>query len=254
MKKLSQSIPILLLAVLAPVFLASCGKDNFDKIPKTGFVQTYKHNTKGRTPFLSYWEHGDVSEWNDRVAGKHGEKQLLYVKDINISHLQTNPDTAEKQKDLNELRGYFKKSLLTHLKKAEKTNPHFALVDKPSEKAYTLEIAITSIAPTNIKANVVGMGLGALQSGSDIITKKLARKHGEISIEGKLWDDKGKLVAEMADYEEDHPSVLGLDFKNFKKYAHHKQNIDIWSKQIAEIFTTSSDNKIKERKFFLNPF
>lgn len=251
--RLAKLIPVLLISLLVTIFLSSCSQNNFDKIPKTGFTTTYKHDKDNRTPFLSFWENGNAKEWNERVSGVNGKKQLLYVKDINVSYMQEKPKTAQEAKDLEELRTYFKKSLVSHLKEAEKKNSNFILSERKVPVSYTLEIAITSITPTNIKANVLSSALNSVKSATGTLFSKIS-KQGHISIAGKLWDNNGVLVAEMADYEEDHPAVIGVDLKNFKKYAHHKQNIDVWNDEISSIFTAPSEKKIKGKKFFLNPF
>lgn len=251
-KKTIHLLLLITMTCLAPLAMTSCS-DNYDKIPHTGFIRNYQHDKDNRTPFLSYWAKGNEKEWNDRVAGVKGKKQVLYVKDINVSYMEKAPQNEKQQKDLDNLRTYFKNSLVTHLTKAESKGLNFKIQNKPTCDAYILEIAITSITPTNIKGNLLSLGVGTIQRGADILSDKIIPK-GHISIAGKLWDNKGKLIAEIADYEEDHGSLLGLDVKNFSRYAHHRKNIDNWCDEFTTALSSPTNTKIKKQKIFLNPF
>ncbi len=71
---------------------------------------------------------------------------------------------------------------------------------------------------------------------------------------GRLRDAKGRIVSEFADYEDDHPSILGVDFKDFAKYSHHKHTIDEWVREVAEVYSTVYGTKTSKSMFTINPF
>ncbi len=239
---------------MSVTLLPSCSKkDNFDQIPRTGFIQHYQHDEDKQTPFLSYWVDGNTREWNDRVQGKHGKKQVLYIKDININFMNAKPETAAEKKDLDKLRQYFRDSLSKNIRQALKNDYNFIPKSTPSPDAYTLEIAITSITPTHAVTNMLLSGINELKAGVSTIGGQLVKK-GHISIAAKLADEKGRTIAEMADYREDHSALL-FDLKDFTRYKHHERHIDEWSKEITETLTHPADYKVEApKKFTLNPF
>jgi hypothetical protein len=241
----------LLLLVAAAFLLASCAHDDFDKIPRTAFIQHYVHDEDNRTPFLSYWENGNTKEWNARVEGSHGKKQVLYVKDINTAYLTPQPKDDNEKKDLESLKVYFRTSLNKHLQAATKQSSSFIVSPKQTHDAYTLEVAITSITPSKPVGNALASGLGNIKPGLGL-TQKLVPK-GKISVAAKLKDNHGKIIAEMADYNEDKSSIL-IDFKDFTRYGHHKSEIDQWCREFTDALTHPADHKIKRRPFWLNPF
>ncbi len=235
--------------------LVSCSSStNFDKIPQTRFITHYQENENGRVPFLSYWEHGSAKEWDERVEGLAGKKQILYIKDINIDYINPKPTTTHAQKDLEDLRIYFRRALYENIKKAVKVDRNFIPEIHPSRNAYTLEIAITSITPTAAAVNFIMAGVDNLTPVPASAVGKFIREKGHIAIAAKLTDNHGRVIAEMADYREDH-SALFIDFKDFTRYRHHKKHIDDWAKEITILVTHPAEYRLAPpSRFSINPF
>ncbi|WPX41746.1 hypothetical protein QET93_006525 [Akkermansia sp. N21116] len=254
MKKLTAFPAALFPAVMVMSFLPSCSKnDNFDKIPRTGFITHYQYDKKNRTPFLSFWADGNAHEWNDRVQGKHEKKQILYIKDININWMDVKPKSDEEKRDLDKLRQYFRDSLRKNISQAAHNERNFIPKATSSPNAYTLEIAITSITPTPAVANLLLNGVNELKSGVGTIGEQLVKK-GHIAMAAKLTNTHGRIIAEVADYREDHSALL-IDLKDYTRYKHHERHIDEWSQEITLILTHPSNYKVDPpRKFTLNPF
>lgn len=71
---------------------------------------------------------------------------------------------------------------------------------------------------------------------------------------GRLRDESGRIVSEFADYEEDHSSLLGVDTKDFRKYAHHQRTIDEWAREITDVYSSTYGHWTQKRMICLNPF
>lgn len=254
MKHFSPFSVIFLTVFATLLLLPSCSKhDNFDKIPHTGFITHYQHSENNRTPFLSYWAHGNAEVWDNRVQGKKGQKQVLYIKDINIGYMDAKSSKNSAKKDLDTLRDYFRESLRKNILTSVQGERNFIPQAHPSANAYTLEIAIISITPTHATANLLLSSVNNIKSGIGTVGGQLLEK-GHIAIAAKLSDEKGRVIAEMADYREDHSALL-IDLKDFTRYKHHEKHIDEWCKEITLLITHPSNYKVDPpRKFTLNPF
>ena len=130
-------------------------------------------------------------------------------------------------------------------------NPHFEMVPPGTKGAYTLELAIISITPTNARAGIFVTALSGIKGGG--LVKRFIKK-GHIAMAGRLRDESGRIVSEFADYEEDHSSLLGVDTKDFKKYAHHQRTIDEWAREITDGYSSTYGHWTQKRMICLNPF
>lgn len=117
--------------------------------------------------------------------------------------------------------------------------------------AYTLELAIISITPTNARAGIFVTALSGIKGGG--LVKRFIKK-GHIAMAGRLRDESGRIVSEFADYEEDHSSLLGVDTKDFRKYAHHQRTIDEWAREITDVYSSTYGHWTQKRMICLNPF
>ena len=79
-------------------------------------------------------------------------------------------------------------------------------------------------------------------------------KKGHIAMAGRLRDEDGRIVSEFADYEEDHSALLGVDTKDFKKYAHHQRTIDEWAREITDVYSSTYGHWTQKRMISFNPF
>lgn len=238
-------------------FLLLCGmavvacSNNFKKVPQTGFVVHHVKNTSSNVPFDAYWNGPDEKVWNDRVNGVNGGKVLMAVIPVNTVHMDARPDTEEGLQALHNLADYFQKSVTASMAKEVAKNPNFDMAPPGTKGAYTLELAIISITPTNAKAGIFVTALSGVKGGG--LAKRFIKK-GHIAMAGRLRDENGRVVSEFADYEEDHSSILGVDTKDFKKYAHHKNTLDEWAREITDVYSTTYGHKTKKCMMTLNPF
>lgn len=235
------------------MIVACSGDKSFKSLPQTGFITHYEQSDKSRMSFDSYWDISDNKDWNERVEGSKGKSQEVHIKPVTTKYLADYPQEKDKAEDVEELRQYFDKKIKEKLVKLDKMDNTFHLVDKPTRNSYTVEIALLSIAPTNITANSAGAVAGTLARGAGSVLTNVS-PIGHISMGARFKDPRGKLVAEVADFEKDESAVISyvlVDIKDFQYYAHHKRHIDIWCDQFAEIFTTTHEHKVKRPWFNL---
>lgn len=241
---------LMALVVLGGMAVMSCS-NNFKHVPKTGFVTHQIKNGDSHIPFDAYWNAEDKKTWNDKVNGVDGKKVLMAVVPVDTVHMDVRPDTAEGFDALRGLAEYFQKSVTASMEKEVAKNPNFDMVPVGTKGAYTLELAIISITPTNAKAGIFVTALSGIKGGG--LVKRFIKK-GHIAMAGRLRDENGRIVSEFADYEEDHSSLLGVDTKDFKKYAHHQHTIDEWSREITDVYSSTYGHKTSKRMISLNPF
>lgn len=244
MKHRSLSILFILLTSLCGVLLlASCGKRHFDKIPQTAFIKHYQNNDSELKPFLSIWV-DPKRLGRDEAAIIRNKSLRLYIKPVTLKYLVATPHTERHKTRIEELREYFDDMLLTEFQKREQENPILKLVPRSGPSTYTLEVAITSVRPTPVRTHVLSQGLGFVRKGAGILIEQFDPK-GSISMEAKFTNPSGRVIAELADYHEDRSAIIGFDIKDFEKFAHHRRNIKIWSRELAESFTSPKDAKVK---------
>jgi hypothetical protein len=243
-----------LLLLSSLLFLGvSCSESHFREVPQTGYIAHYEKNNDSKIPFDSYWNADDQKEWDARINGEHGQKHLICIADIDTSHMDVQPVTDPGKAALQNLAKYFQEKMIAHFETQKKYSPNLYFVPKGTRNAYTLEIAITSITPTNPGVGMVVTALSTVKSGGGILVKRFI-KNGHIAMAGRLRDPRGRIVSEFADFEPDHDSILGLDVKNFGKYAHHKDTIDEWAREIAEVYSTAYGTKTRKKMMRISPF
>ena len=180
-----------------------------------------------------------------------GKKVLMAVVPVDTVHMDVRPDTADGFDALHRLAEYFRKSVTASMEKEVAENPHFEMVPPGTRGAYTLELAIISITPTNAKAGIFVTALSGIKGGG--LVKRFIKK-GHIAMAGRLRDEDGRIVSEFADYEEDHSALLGVDTKDFKKYAHHQRTIDEWAREITDVYSSTYGHWTQKRMISFNPF
>ena len=241
---------LMALVLLGCMAVVSCS-NNFKHVPQTGFITHQVKNKDSHIPFDAYWNADDKKIWNDRVNGVDGKKVLMAVVPVDTVHMDVRPDTAEGFDALRSLAEYFQQSVATSMEKEVAENPHFEMVPPGTKGAYTLELAIISITPTNARAGIFVTALSGIKGGG--LVKRFIKK-GHIAMAGRLRDESGRIVSEFADYEEDHSSLLGVDTKDFKKYAHHQRTIDEWAREITDVYSSTYGHWTQKRMICLNPF
>ncbi len=248
--KLIHLLSALILALFC--FCTVSCSNNFDKLPPSSFITHYVDNNSSRIPFDSYWNvSDDEAVWDEQVNGINGKKLRIAIASVDITHMYAQPETTEDQVGLENLAKYFRDVIVKHMSENTAKNPNFQLVPENTKGAYHLEMAITSIVPTPTELAPIRTALVAVEGGSLI---KMMFPKGHISMAGRLRDGRGRIVSEFADFEEDHPSILGIDFKDFAKYAHHKHTIDEWAREVAEVYSTAYGAKTSKSMYTINPF
>lgn len=237
------------LLVAGSLSVISCS--NYSSVPKTGFVAHHAKNTDSTVPFDVYWDNGDSATWNARVNGANGNRQLIALAPVDLNHMDAKPDSIVDCRELMQLASYFQKSVKTHFDQTSARNPHVAMVNPGTKGAYTLELAIISIRPTNTRMGLVVTALSAVKWGG---LAKSAVKKGHIAIAARMRDEQGRVISELADYEEDHSSILGVDAKNFEKYGHHKHTLNEWAREMADVYSSPFDHKTRKRMMTISPF
>lgn len=241
---------LITLVLLGGMAVVACS-NNFKHVPQTGFVEHHVKNEDSHIPFDAYWNAPDDKIWNDRVNGVNGKKVMMAVVPVDTVHMDVRPESSEGFDALRNLAAYFQKSVKDSMEKEVAKNPNFDMVPVGTRGAYTLELAIISITPTNARAGIFVTALSGIKGGG--LVKRFIKK-GHIAMAGRLRDENGRIVSEFADYEEDHSSLLGVDAKDFKKYAHHQRTIDEWSREITDVYSSTYGHKTPKRMISINPF
>lgn len=156
------SASLMALVLLGCMAVVSCS-NNFKHVPQTGFIAHQVKNKDSHIPFDAYWNADDKKIWNDRVNGVDGKKVLMAVVPVDTAHMDVRPDTAEGFDALRSLAEYFQKSVATRMEKEVAENPHFEMVPPGTRGAYTLELAIISITPTNARAGIFVTALSGIK-------------------------------------------------------------------------------------------
>ncbi|MCC8147665.1 hypothetical protein [Akkermansia sp.] len=243
-------VSLMALVLLGGMALVSCS-NNFKHVPQTGFMTHCVKNGDSHIPFDAYWNAPDEKVWNDKVNGVNGQKIRMAVVPVDTGHMDVRPDTSEGFAALHDLAEYFQKKVTASMEKEVAKNPHFDMVPPGTKGAYTMELAIISITPTNAKAGILVTALSGIKGGG--LAKRFIKK-GHIAMAGRVRDEKGRIVSEFADYEEDHSSMLGVDTKDFRKYAHHQHTIDEWAREITDVYSTTYGHRTSKLMMCLNPF
>lgn len=237
--------------------LISCQQTSpFQQIPRNGFITHFEESDGSRMPFVSYWDISDNEDWNERVQGLKNKSQAVYVKPISLKYFEADATLNAHSPEVIRLRDYYQKKLMEELKRQDASANTFHLVDTPTRDAYTVEIALLSASPTRIINNVASTAAGfAIRGGGFLVSQ--AKDKGTLSMGIRFYNPQGKLVAETADFEYGKRSIPGMilaDSKDFRPYVYHQRIIDEWVKEIATVFTTIHEYRIKRPWYSLNPF
>lgn len=249
MRRVLPITSCIIFILLGTFAFSSCSSKKIDKIPHTAFISHYEKNETKEKPFLSFWTDKKLIEKTIQQKKADNSGLLLYIKPVTLDFLVKTEDTKEYAKDIAELQSYFDSSLAKAFAKREKSVPSFKFVNKPAKGAWTLEVAITSINPTPTKGNVLGQALGAVKGAAGLVVGQI-KKTGYITMAAKFLSPEGKRLAELADYQEDHSTIYGIDLKDFSHFSHHKKTIEVWSRELAESFTSPAGTKVKGAPLF----
>lgn len=254
-------------ALMFSILCCGCAVTNLFKAgeaPDSGFLPNAKALNKmpERSPFNRSWVVADTARY-DQLKLKYGK---VFIAPINLELLKKQIDSgsgSEKSKqirfeEIKELSNYFDARLKLDLKGYKSRPitvipgtaiPNTAIPDKQLE-AFSLELALVEVKPTNPAVNVLGTAAGVFVPGGGLI-KTFGT--GSIAFEGAIKDaGSGELFEQFKDRESDKQSPFTI--KDFERYAHLRVIIDDWSKQIVETLVNPSNHKVDAAlPFSINP-
>lgn len=243
------------------VGVSSCSHADFSKIPNSSFFKHLEKSPYSSTPMAAYWDDMDDNEWDDRVHGRNGKSQLVYLKPVTLDYFTPRPKDAALATRIEHLRDYFNQKLTAEFQRLHNDpNNHLTLVTKPGKGVYTLEIAILSVKSTNVAKNALMQAPGFFVTGGTAAASAVLGSKddtGYISFGARMFNDRGKLICETGDFEYGMQSVmghLGFDTKDFRPYAYQRQTIDFWVEQIGQLMTTDSKTPVSKPTISFNPF
>ncbi len=220
-------------------------------VPKTPFVTRHVENEDSDIPFEIYWNGIDKKVWNARVKGENGQKMAIYpAPKVNVEYLSPAPKSEEEKRELNEIAAYFHAQVVKRLQKKAKEQSSFIVATKKGKGVYTLELAVLALTPTNTEAGWFLTAMSAVKAGG--LVRHLMDK-GNIVVAGRLKDERGHVISEFADAEEDKASLLGIDLKDFQKYGYHKKSIDELAREIVEVYSLPVGTYVMKILPILNP-
>lgn len=247
---------VLVMSAMVSLLFSSCASTDFNRIPRTSFIQHYEEINHPRSPFISAWDCQTDAEWNASV----NNKRHLYISPVTLQHFQTASQTAADRKQIEELRAYFDTRLREEMAKAVKKHPNLILVDKPTAGAWQLDVALLSARPVSVAKNALVTGAAQAVGGGFIWDRVLSTKEeskGYVSMAARVTNGQGKRVTEVADFEYGMGSLTGMvlaDTKDFRPFAYQRRSIDHWAEEFAELFTTTASTSVSRPYFSINPF
>ncbi len=242
--------PILLLCLILPLVLASCGSTNrllkAKPAPLSPFFEQPEQalDSRKKLAFHKVWKTQDKEV--EAIAVK---KQRLYIAPVNLEHLRPvkkilvrneiswgSIDRRENEMAL-KLRNEFAKAYVNS------PNPRYIIVKQPGPDTLTLELAIVELNPTSPKGNAVKTALkfvvGPVAGLGGYFTK------GNMAIEGRVRDSKsGKLFFQFADNEADKMTFYSL--RDFTPYGHAGYAIRKWAEQFELMTRSEPGRKLKD--------
>lgn len=244
------------------VLLTSCSLSDYSRIPDdTGF---FRHMQKNPYPVMhleDYWDNLDAAEWNNRVHAVAGKMQHIHIKPVTLDYFTPRPANAAHAAAVEHLRDYFQEQLDKRMKELN-SEPGNTLVleNAPGKGVYTVEVALLSAKPARVLKNAVMQIPGMLITGGTLAAEAAAGNKedmGYVSFGARVYDDHGKLICELGDFEYGMQSVLGhvgLDTKDYRPYAYQRRSIDTWVRALGELLTQDIHTRLYKPRFSLNPF
>ena len=242
-----------LFLMLIQLHAVGCSFLKASEAPDFGFVPMPELMSKqpDHRPFHKAWVAGQP------LASIRQIRSQIFIAPVNTEILEKryaaiiqNDEARQIQIDeAQELAKYFANRCKLTLKSY--TQHPLLLVDKTTENALSLELALVELIPTNPIVNLVGSAAGYLVPGGGLI--KIAGK-GSIAMEGMIADSfSGEYLERFKDREEDKASAFSL--KDFQRYAHLRVAIDDWCSQLVEILAKpASQDTADSVPLTLNPF
>lgn len=240
----------------AGLSLCSCSTTDYARIPRTPFIEHYQQCKLERIPFSSYWDNITDDEWDKAVR----RRRKVYLKPVTQEYFRGGELSAQDAAEIRRLCIYFDRRLREELSKANREDATFILTDTLTPDATIMEVALLSARPVDIGKNTA-IAAGEQLVGGGLLWSWLVAEQeeqkGYISMAVRLTDTKGKVLAEMADFEygmKSLPGRLSVDTKDFRPYAYQRRTIDYWAEELGKLSITDSHHEVHRPLFSLNPF
>ena len=241
-----NSWPYKITYFLLLIVISSCVILKASQISSSGFVPFPENlsERRERAPFGGYWESENFR--NQSFLEKYHH---LFIRPISTEKLEKNLKNKksmprkyrrERIDEIRELGRYFQE----RLKRLARENKSLQLdvVDKVGPNTVELVIALVEVRPTEPFINTAGAVAGFFVKGGGMV-KSLGV--GSVAMEGYLQDSEtGDVFMQFKDREGDKTTLFTL--KDFQQYAHIREAVDDWSKQIIELCATSPKHQVKD--------
>ncbi len=202
-----------------------------------------------RVPFNRYWRNPSAQAWA-RVNGFN----RIAIAPVDVQHLRSRSDLFAPRAGRQERRPVdgIAQYMRTRFEQQFARGGVYHVVPNSGPKTLVLELALVELNPSNVAGNTLRTGAQALLPGVGFLGSTLTR--GRIAIEGKLRNAQtGELLMQFTDATQDKTSLLSL--RDFSPYAHDREAINDWAKQVEQLSRTPRTQRIHgSSRVTLNPF
>lgn len=232
--------------VALTLITSSCSTErHLSKIPKTPFAPEK----------LEPWGAPFDGLWSNPKIPKEKHYSCLYIAPVNLNYLGTPEKERENAASYKETAKYLAMELQAKLKSKLAENPKVkAKITSDKAKAdVTLELAFVRMNPTIVAGSIASVGSSFIVPGvSHLFT---AASKGDMAMVGVLTERaSGVRICVFGDYKEDKGSLFG-SVKDFQKYGHHHQTVDMWASKLAELISKGRHGKVSPAIWMsLSPF
>lgn len=240
----------LIALVLITVFLTDCSKSGQAPQPSTwakGTFLDHQADLKEQAPaapFRWVWAAPDapIAELRKSIT-----KVMVTPVDVTAVVEGDGGISSASADEAGELGELFRDKIIESLKAA--ANLELQLTDTMGSGTFVLETALLELRPTkavlNAATSVAGffipgaaIATTAISAGASAATGALAK--GSIGIGIKIINgDTREAIVEAADREDDSSALL-MDFKSFSQYAHTRETLGRWARNVPWLFDPSS--------------
>lgn len=235
-----------ILFFLLLIFVSSCVILKASQTKNSGFIPFSDRlsERRERAPFGGYWESENFRDQNFLEKYKHILVRPISTEKIEkeLKNKKTMPRKYRRDRieEIRELGRYFQERLKRLAREDKRLK--LEIVEKVAPNTIELIVALVEVRPTEPFINTAGTIAGFFVKGGGLV-KSLGE--GSVAIEGYLQDaETGELFMQFKDREGDKATFFTL--KDFQQYAHIREAVDDWSKQIIELCATAPKHRVKD--------